>query len=70
MYSRYRALLIAALLLAPAFALAQGFGLSMGIDDLRHATGGGGPPSTCGTLVLDFSDSCNMIEAVTVGVAR
>lgn len=70
MHSRYRALLIAALLLTPGIVLAQGFGLSMGIDDLRSATGGGGPPPACGTLVLDFSNSCNLIEVVTVGVAR
>lgn len=62
-------LVLIGLVLAGA-AYAQGFGLSMGIDDLRQGTGGGGPPPACGTLVLDFSNSCNLIATVTVGVAR
>lgn len=63
-------LVLIGLVLAGA-AYAQGFGFGMGTDDLYVSQGSGGPPPpACGTLVLDFSNSCNLIETVTVGVAR
>ena len=62
-------LVLIGLVLAGA-AYAQGIGFGMGTDDLYGGFGGGAPPPACGTLVLDFSNSCNLVETVTVGVAR
>ena len=71
MRKRCRPLLILAFVVVAGAAYAQGFGFGMGSDDLYPGKGSGVvPPPSCGTLEMIFSNSCNLIETVTVGVAR